>query len=66
MRAPPSLPAALQRAGSVLRRIVGAPDYERYVRHLRVHHPQIVPLTREEFMRQRLRDRYDRPGARCC
>jgi uncharacterized short protein YbdD (DUF466 family) len=49
-----------------LRFVIGAPDYERYLEHLRAHHPEKRPLTREEFVDQRMNDRYSRPGARCC
>ena len=50
----------------VLHAIVGAPDYERYVAHVRACHPDRVPMTREEFARERLEARYNRPGSRCC
>lgn len=53
-------------AARALRRIVGAPDYERYVAHVRARHPGAEPLARAEFERQRLRDRYEKPGSRCC
>jgi len=56
----------LRRAGRLLRAIVGAPDYERYVSHVRARHPGCAPMTRDEFARERLAARYDRPGARCC
>ena len=56
----------LRRAARLLRAIVGAPDYERYVAHVRAHHPACTPMTRDEFARERLAARYDRPGARCC
>lgn len=56
----------LARAASVLHRIIGAPDYDGYLRHLQACHPERTPLTRDEFVRQRLEDRYSRPGARCC
>ncbi len=51
---------------TILRRIIGAPDYETYREHLRAHHPTEEPLTEEAFIRQRLEDRYSRPGSRCC
>ena len=57
---------ALRRAARVLRRIVGVPDYEGYVAHVRECHPGTVPMTRTEFERARLDDRYSRPGSRCC
>ena len=51
---------------AVLRAIVGAPDYERYLAHMRSAHPEATPLTRAEFVADRIACRYDRPGARCC
>jgi uncharacterized short protein YbdD (DUF466 family) len=56
----------VERAAEVVRRIIGVPDYDRYVAHLRAHHPTETPLPRDEFERQRMNDRYSRPGARCC
>ena len=56
----------LDRAANIVRRVIGVPDYERYVAHLRAHHPGMDPVTEEEFIQQRQVDRYSRPGARCC
>jgi uncharacterized short protein YbdD (DUF466 family) len=56
----------LVRAGSVVRRVVGAPDYTRYLEHMRSDHPTATPLTPEEFARERLEARYSAPGSRCC
>ena len=56
----------LRRAAGVARTVVGAPDYDRYVAHMRGHHPECPPMSRDEFMQQRLESRYSRPGARCC
>jgi uncharacterized short protein YbdD (DUF466 family) len=47
-------------------RIIGAPDYDRYVAHMSEHHPAEPVLSRNDFMRERLAARYERPGARCC
>ena len=57
---------ALAAVRRVLHLVVGAPDYERYVAHVRECHPDRVPMTREEFARERLEARYNRPGSRCC
>lgn len=57
---------ALRRAAIVIRRIVGVPDYERYLAHVRERHAGRVPMSREEFERSRLEDKYSRPGHRCC
>jgi len=58
--------AALRRIAAVVRRVVGVPDYDGYVAHVRQCHPDTVPLTREQFERSRLEDKYSRPGQRCC
>lgn len=56
----------LARAAAVVRRIVGAPDYDRYLQHMREHHPGHAVLGPREFARDALARRYDRPGSRCC
>ena len=56
----------VERAANVVRRIIGVPDYDRYVAHVRMHHPDVTPMSRSEFERQRMNDRYTRPGSRCC
>lgn len=56
----------LAAAARVARTVVGAPDYDRYLMHMRRRHPGRRPLTRGEFVRVRMDDRYNRPGARCC
>ena len=58
--------ARVAHVGAVVRRLIGAPDYERYVAHVTRHHPGDVPLSRSEFVRARLDERYAKPGARCC
>ena len=54
----------LARALAVLRRLIGVPDYDAYVAHMREHHA--AELTRDEFLADRMRDKYNRPGQRCC
>ena len=56
----------VERAACVVRRVIGVPDYDLYVAHVRANHPDTEPLSREEFVQQRLMDRYNRPGNRCC
>ena len=56
----------IDRAACILRRVIGVPDYDIYLAHIREHHPDEKPLTREEFTNQRLVDKYSRPGSRCC
>jgi uncharacterized short protein YbdD (DUF466 family) len=49
-----------------LRVVVGAPRYDAYRAHVARHHPDVAPMTRAEFERARLHDRYSKPGAKCC
>ncbi len=50
----------------VLRRIIGAPDYESYQRYCREHRPSELPLAERAFRERQLEARYSRPGSRCC
>ena len=61
-----ALAARVADVGSLLRRIIGAPDYERYLAHVTARHPEVTPLSREAFAHDALARRYDRPGSRCC
>jgi uncharacterized short protein YbdD (DUF466 family) len=56
--------AALRRARRALHVVVGAPDYDRYLEHHRLHHAG-APLSRVEYERGWM-ERRARPGARCC
>jgi uncharacterized short protein YbdD (DUF466 family) len=60
------LRVALRRTAAITRRIVGVPDYDAYLTHVRSAHPEREPMTREEFTESRMQDRYSRPGHRCC
>ena len=55
-----------RRVGDVVRRVIGVPDYERYVAHVRACHPGTLPMSPDEFARERLNSRYEKPGSRCC
>lgn len=46
--------------------MVGVPDYDRYVAHMRSHHPEQPPLTREAFVRARMEARYGGKGTGKC
>lgn len=56
----------LRNIAVIVRRVIGAPDYNAYLEHVRLRHPGAVPLSRDAFVRDRLTARYSRPGARCC
>jgi uncharacterized short protein YbdD (DUF466 family) len=61
-----TLRETLKRTAAVVRRIIGVPDYDTYVAHVRECHAGVVPMTREEFVKSRMEDKYSRPGQRCC
>jgi uncharacterized short protein YbdD (DUF466 family) len=63
VKVPPGLFARLTHA---VRAIIGVPDYARYLAHQRAKHPDVTPLSREEFARERERARYEGTGSRCC
>lgn len=48
------------------RLVIGLPDYDRYLDHVRRRHPQRTPMTREEFFAERMQARYGRGASRCC
>jgi uncharacterized short protein YbdD (DUF466 family) len=48
------------------RQIIGVPDYDRYVAHLREHHPERAVPTYIEFFNERQQARYRGGGGRCC
>lgn len=48
------------------RAAVGVPDYEAYVAHLRVRHPDVEPMDRQAFHRERMAARYGAGRSRCC
>jgi uncharacterized short protein YbdD (DUF466 family) len=45
---------------------IGIPDYEAYVAHARMSHPDRPPMSREAFFVERLQARYGRGRSRCC
>jgi uncharacterized short protein YbdD (DUF466 family) len=65
----PGRPGLAQRVRAILkvvRRIIGVPDYDNYVRLLNERHPGATPMSRREFERDCLVRKYQRPGSRCC
>ncbi|GAA0722097.1 YbdD/YjiX family protein [Dokdonella soli] len=61
-----SLRTLWQEAVRVCRRIIGVPDYDTYVAHLREHHPERAIPTYAEFFTERQQARYRGGGGRCC
>ena len=56
----------LARVNAVVRRVIGAPDYSAYVRHMVTHHPECAVMGEAEFLDEQLTARYSTPGSRCC
>ena len=48
------------------RLMVGVPDYDAYVTHMRVRHPDQAPMDYTSFFRARQEARYDGGQSRCC
>lgn len=49
-----------------LRRVLGMPDYEGYLEHLRRSHPDRQVPTEREFYDEFVRCRYGDGATRCC
>ena len=54
------------RTASVVRAVLGVPDYERYLAHMRSAHPGDRVMSETEFKHTRMSDRYNGPGSKCC
>jgi uncharacterized short protein YbdD (DUF466 family) len=53
--------------GQAMRLMVGLPDYETYVAHMRDTHPDQEAMSYEAFFRERQEARYGgKSGGRCC
>ncbi len=53
-------------SASFVRAVLGVPNYERYLAHMRSVHPGDRVMTETEFNHTTMSDRYNRPGSRCC
>ena len=56
----------LSSIAAALRAVAGVPDYDRYAAHMRLHHPETPPLPLGDWFARRQRDRFERPGGKCC
>jgi uncharacterized short protein YbdD (DUF466 family) len=57
---------APQALRSAIRRILGMPDYQRYLAHLRERHPERPVPSEREYYEEFLRARYADGPNRCC
>jgi uncharacterized short protein YbdD (DUF466 family) len=58
--------SAWRRCVAIARRVLGVPDYDAYVAHLRARHPDRAVPTKAAFFADRQRARYEGGGGRCC
>ncbi|WP_344764895.1 YbdD/YjiX family protein [Actimicrobium antarcticum] len=52
--------------GQTLRLMVGLPEYDAYLSHMEREHPTKIPMSYDEFFRDRQAARYDGQGRGCC
>jgi uncharacterized short protein YbdD (DUF466 family) len=54
--------------GQTARLMVGLPDYDNYLNHMQVNHPDLPVMSYEAFFRERQDARYGGNGriAKCC
>ena len=60
------LSSLLSTTASAVRAVLGVPDYNRYLAHMRAAHPGDRIMSETEFNHTRMNERYNRPGSRCC
>jgi uncharacterized short protein YbdD (DUF466 family) len=60
----------VERRGQVviaaMKRVVGMPNYEAYVEHLRTHHPECPVPSERQYFDDYLKGRYGGGFSRCC
>jgi|CXWL01.1.fsa_nt_gi uncharacterized short protein YbdD (DUF466 family) len=59
---------AITRTKQSMRLMVGVPDYEAYLNHMKAAHPERPVMSYSEFFRERQEARYGAKGRlnRCC
>lgn len=45
--------------------LVGLPSYDKYVEHMKRHHPDEAPKSQKEFFKEALDKKYGANGAKC-
>lgn len=55
-----------QSAKRTMNLMVGVPEYETYVAHVKEKHPDRTPMTYAEFFRERQDARYKGKVGKCC
>jgi len=55
-----------RKAVETARLAIGVPDYDRYVSHMRAHHPGARVMSYREFFDERQQKRYGNGRTGCC
>lgn len=45
--------------------LVGMPSYDKYLEHMKIHHPDKIPKTQKEFFKEAMDNKYG-PGSSKC
>ncbi|WP_334095413.1 KCU-star family selenoprotein [Helicobacter typhlonius] len=54
-----------KRSDRFLHLLVGMPSYDKYVEHMRIHHPDEIPKTQKEFFAEALEAKYGAGSTKC-
>jgi uncharacterized short protein YbdD (DUF466 family) len=61
-----SLAEGVRKLRQSLRLMVGVPEYDTYVTHMRDKHPHLPVMSYQQFFRERQEARYGSKVSRCC
>ena len=56
----------LKRVATTFKRVVGMPNYDAYIAHLRAKHPECAIPNEREYYELYLQGKYNGVGNRCC
>lgn len=54
------------RSDRFLHLLVGMPSYDKYLEHMKIHHPDKIPKSQKDFFKEALEAKYGAGSAKCC
>lgn len=54
-----------RRSDRFLHLLVGMPSYDKYLEHMRLHHPEVIPKTQREFFKDAIEKKYGAGRTKC-
>ncbi|WP_394954033.1 KCU-star family selenoprotein [uncultured Helicobacter sp.] len=54
-----------RRSDRFLHLLVGMPSYDKYLEHMRLHHPEEIPKTQREFFKDAIEKKYGAGRTKC-